>query len=167
MAPEPQQPMKLPVLVVGPADVGRLLRELEGVEETLRQWRLRSSGSKVQAPKTSHLLEQTVEQNKLNLLQTADRQNLQAFLQSVRTEAPTLHFSFSADPSPLFIEKLMVWLRREIHPLVLVTIGLQPNIGAGCIVRSPNRQFDFSLRQHLASQRSLLASKLMPKKEPA
>jgi len=70
--------------------------------------------------------------------------------------------SLSADPSTRFLEKLVTWLRREIHPQVLLTIGLQPTLGAGCVLRTPNRQFDFSLRQDFAKKRDLLIGKLTP-----
>jgi F0F1-type ATP synthase delta subunit len=69
--------------------------------------------------------------------------------------------SFSADPSASFIERLMAWLRQEINPYVLVSVGLQPNIGAGCVVRSTNRQFDFSLRQDFLNKRDLLMNKII------
>jgi hypothetical protein len=65
---------------------------------------------------------------------------------------------------------MMAWLRREVHPVVLMTIGLQPNLGAGCIVRSSNKQFDCSLRQDFIKKRDLLMSKIIaeePTKEPA
>jgi hypothetical protein len=71
-----------------------------------------------------------------------------------------MHISFSADPSPVFTDKLMTWLRREIHPFVLLTVGLQPNIGAGCIVRTTNKQFDLSLRQDFKAKRDLLLEQL-------
>ena len=63
--------------------------------------------------------------------------------------------SFSADPSVTFLTKLMTWLRQEIHPQVLLTVGLQPTIGAGCILRTTNRYFDFSLRQDFANKRTM------------
>ena len=68
----------------------------------------------------------------------------------------------------------MAWLRREIHPVVLLTVGLQPSIGAGCIVRSTNKQFDFSLREDFLKKHDLLMAKIVagaetpaPAKEPA
>ncbi len=152
----------LPVLVVSPADVGRLLRELETLDATLLDRTLRKSGKEANMLKASQLMDQTVELNKLNLLHDADRLQLRQFLQNIKNRAPVLHMSFSSDPSPAFLSKLMTWLRREIHPQILVTIGLQPSIGAGCIVRSTNRHFDFSLRQDFAKKRDLLLSKLIP-----
>ena len=133
----------LPLMVVGPVDVGRLIRELESVDNQLLQARLRNTESRL--PGTTHLMQQTAEVNKLNLLQEDDRKRLMELLVTVREQAPILHMSFSAEPNAAFMEKLMAWLRREVHPVVLLTIGLQPNIGAGCIIRSINKQFDVSL----------------------
>ncbi|MGC1177091.1 MAG: hypothetical protein WA843_03395 [Candidatus Saccharimonadales bacterium] len=164
MAPEAAKAASLPVLISSPADVGRLIRELGNINDALLQLGVRTGGSEVRVPKTSQLMNQLVEQNKLNLLREADRAALAQFLQAVKDRAPVLHMSFSADPSAAFMGKLTAWLRQEIHPLALVTIGLQPTIGAGCIVRSTNKQFDFSLRQDFAKKRDLLTSKLMLEK---
>lgn len=154
---KPQQ-MVLPILVTGLIDVGRLSRELEQIDNILLQLGLREAGTDIKMPKTSRLMDQMIEDNQLNLLHETDRAQLKAFLDAVRAHSPIIHMSFSADPTPAFTEKLMVWLRREIHPMLLLTIGLQPNIGAGCIVRSANKQFDFSLKQDFASKRELLLS---------
>ena len=160
--PSSQVAYQLPELVTSQADVGRLLRELEAIDDTLLSQTLRKNAAETKMLKTSRLMDQTVELNKLNLLQQADRRQLRVFLAAVRQHAPVLHMSFSADPSPAFVGKLMAWLRREIHPLVLLNIGLQPSIGAGCVVRSTNRYFDFSLRQDFAKKRNLLLKELIP-----
>ncbi|HXE09973.1 MAG TPA: hypothetical protein VN554_00940 [Verrucomicrobiae bacterium] len=160
--------LQLPVLVVSPTDVGRLIRELEQIDDGLLQLGLRAGGDQVKMPKTSRLMDQAVAENKLNLLQKPDRAVLLQFLNTVRKHSPLMHMSFSADPSPMFLEKLVSWLRQEVHPLLLLTIGLQPNIGAGCIVRTTNKQFDFSLRQDFANKRDLLLKQLaLPPLNPA
>lgn len=162
------RPFSLPVSVAGPTDVGRLIRELELIDGALLQLGIRTGGTDVKMPKTSRLMDQIIEANKLNLLKQPDRTALAEFLTAVKQHAPVLHMSFSADPSPGFIEKLMIWLRKEIHPSVLLNVGLQPNIGAGCIVRTTNKQFDFSLRQDFRQKRDLLLSQLAaPPLEPA
>jgi hypothetical protein len=161
VAPDTTKPAAtLPITVIQPAEVGRLIQELKAIDESLLQLGLRRSGTAVQLPKTSWLLEQTAQLNKLNLLQPADRHQLQAFLNDVRECAPVLHFSFSADPSRAFLEKLITWLRHEINPQVLLSIGLQPNMGAGCTVRSTNKYFDLSLRQDFNRKRGLLKAAL-------
>lgn len=150
----------LPVGVVGRVDAGRLLREVEKLDEFLEQAAVREPGTSIKLPKTSRLLDELLSTNKLNALDESDRRRLLSFLTNVRSKAPILHMSFSADPSPRFTQSLVTWLRQEIHPLVLVQVGLQPNIGAGCVVRTTNKQFDFSLKQYFTHQRDLLVKKL-------
>jgi hypothetical protein len=167
VAHETNQTLKLPVLVAGPVDVNRLVRELEAIDDVMLQLKLRKGGEAVRVPKTSQLMDQTIQLNKLNLLHEADRKSLSQFLAAVKKQSPVLHISFSADPSVVFIEKLMTWLRREIHPQVLLTIGLQPTIGAGCMVRGASHYFDFTLRHKFDGKRELLLKKLAAGETPA
>ena len=174
MAPKTDEPpvaqkaiTKLPASASSPADIGRLISALEQIDESLLQLSLRHGGKDVKLPKTTKLMDQTIELNHVNLLQQADRQALQKFLVEVKARAPVLHISFSAEPTPAFLEKLLGWLRREIHPLVLVTVGLQPTLGVGCVVRSTNKYFDFSLRQDFAEKQELLHQLLVAKEAPA
>lgn len=157
-----RQVTHLPLLAASPADITRLSRELEAIDTALLELSVRKGSKDVKMPRTSQLMDQLIELNKLNLLHKADRQLLNQFLQAIKQRAPVMHMSFSADPSTTFLEKLITWLRREIHPQVLLTVGLQPTIGAGCIVRTTNHQFDFSLRQDFAKKRELLIGKLTP-----
>lgn len=157
---EEEKTLTLPINATSRSDVSRLLREVDGLEEFLRQAAIRTPGTALQLPKTSRLFDELTNANQLNMLREEDRNRLRTFLTVVRAKAPVLHMSFSADPSPLFMQKLVQYLRSEIHPLVLVSTGLQPHIGAGCIVRSTNKIFDFSLRKHFTEKRSLLIEKL-------
>lgn len=150
----------LPISVIGRVDLGRLIREVELLDEFLRQAAIREPGSTVKLPRTSRLMDDVIQVNRLNVLLEPERRRLMDFLLDVRKQAPMLHMSFSADPSPLFTQKLVTWLRREIHPCVLLQVGLQPNIGAGCVIRTANQYFDFSLRQHFLDTKPLLAEKL-------
>lgn len=159
--PEQQQrSILLPVSLATRTDLSRVIRELETVDNFLQQGAIRQPGSPMQLPKTSKVFEELVNGSKLNMLQAEDRQYLRTSLEWMRDQSPTLHVAFSTDPSPLFIERLITWLRQNISPFVLVRIGLHPNIGAGCVVRSTNKYFDFSLRQRFLAQRGLLLEEL-------
>ncbi len=160
--PAEDRVLSLPLLVNSPVDVSRLLHELEQVDGALLQAGLRASGGEVSLPHLSRLMNQTTQLNTLNLLRPSDRVLLQRFLTAVRANAPVMHMSFSTDPSPAFIEKLISWLRQEIHPEVLLSIGLQPTIGAGCTVRTKNKYFDFSLRQDFFKKSAMLRTALRP-----
>jgi len=165
--PDAERTPELPLLITSPVDVGRLIRELEQIDESLLQLGLRTGGQEVKMPKTSRLMDQTIELNDLNLLKPGDRSALKQFLIIVRQTAPVLHVSFGADPSVVFAEKLMTWLRQEIHPFTLITIGLQPNMGGGCIVRTTNHEFDFSLRRHFDEKKNLLIEQLAAAEQAA
>jgi hypothetical protein len=152
----------LPSIIATPAEVSRLNREIAQLDDVLHQFSLRTGGGATELPKTSRLLEILAENNQLNLLSTDDRRLLRRFLELVEQRAPKLHFSFSADPSPAFIDKLINWLRQEIHPQALVVVGLQPNIGAGCTLRTVNKYFDLSMKKDFYYHRGLLKRSLWP-----
>jgi hypothetical protein len=159
-SPTKKETPALPPSVYGTSEVSRLRKELERIEDTLLQLKLTEDLGEAKMPKVGRMMQQTIETNKINLLKSEDRHLLKVFLKLVEEKAPQLHFSFSADPPAAFLEDLVIWLRKEINPHVLIKIGLQPNIGAGCIVHSTNKYFDLSLRQTFIDQRPNLLKKL-------
>lgn len=151
----------VPALITSPADVSRLRREVKALDDYMRQQELRSPGApSAMLPKLSRLLHDLTTANGLNLLDVKTRADLAAFLADVATSAPVLHISFAVDPSSAFLQKLVQWLRQNIHPSALVRVGLQPSIAAGCTLQTTNRYFDFSLRQYLQQHRKLLVDGL-------
>lgn len=159
--------LQIPNDVVSRIDVGRLVREVEALDEFVEQAAVRKPGTSIQMPRTSKMLDEMLEINKLNALVEKDRMRLLNFLITVRAKAPVIHMSFSADPSPLFTQKLIIWLREHVHSLVLLQIGLQPNIGAGTVVRTTNKYFDMSLRKHFGTKHELLVTKIRGQNAPA
>ena len=156
VAAQPTPSLTLPVLVFGIVEVRRLKRELQALEEFMAQAALREAGRQPALPRVSRLLDALAAENHLNLLQPAARQQLKAFLDQTEHKAPTIHISFAADPSSAFTAKLVAWLRSSVASNTLLSIGLQPTIAAGCIVRTTNKLFDLSLRQRFADSQKLL-----------
>jgi hypothetical protein len=152
--------LRLPVLVFGMVEVRRLRRELEALEDFIRQREIRTPGTQPQLPRVSRLLEALATENNLQLLQPEHRQELRRLLQTVTKDAPSLHISFAADPSSAFTAKMVTWLRANIHPWALMEVGLQPTIAAGCVVRTSNKVFDFSLREHFTKADDALLAAL-------
>ncbi len=149
------QDLLLPTSIVSSIDIRRLNREIEALEEYVAQATARKVGGNSVPPRTSRLLDELATANHLNLLQAADRTTLRSFLQKMQA-APTIHISFSADPSAAFTQKIVAWLRKNIDSHLLLQVGLQPTIAAGCIVRTENKVFDFSLRQNFTQKRQVL-----------
>lgn len=146
----------LTTLIVSPSDLKKARRELEALDESLHQAGLRSGGKPTKMPETSRLIDELASETNANLLQSGHRTQLLKYVSDLITGAPVLHFSFASEPSAAFMTKLIIWLRTNIHPQVLVQLGLQPAIAAGCIVRTANKQFDFSLTQAFENQQGLL-----------
>jgi F0F1-type ATP synthase delta subunit len=150
----------LPSSIISPIDLSQLIRELEEADQSLLQAGLRKGGEETKIPRQSRLLTEVVEANKLNLLHEDDRKQLQSNLTELKDKAPTLHMSFNADPSPVFMQKLTTWVRQELHPFALIQIGLLPTIGAGCVLRTSNKVFDFSLKSQFEKSRQVLIDKI-------
>lgn len=159
------QTLILPISITSRVDVGRLLREVGTLEDFLQQAAIRNPGASAKLPKTSRLCDEFVTLNGLNTLHESDRRRMQEFLNELKTHAPLIHASFGVDPSPVFLQRFVEWIRKEIHPYALIRVGLQPNIGAGCVIRTTNKQFDFSIRQHFKRQRPLLLASLHDDKQ--
>lgn len=160
MAPKTGQHLALPNLVFGIVEIRRLRRELEALEDFVNQAEIREPGKQPQLPRTSRLLDALATDNSQQLLQAKDRTYMAEFLHAIETEAPNIHISFAVDPSSAFTLKIVTWLRANIHPFALLEVGLQPTIAAGCIVRTPNKVFDFSLRERFTSSNALLMKSL-------
>jgi F0F1-type ATP synthase delta subunit len=144
--------LRIPALIMTPTDVSRLQREISALHEYLGQQKLRPSGQPTAIlPKASTLLDELAVTNKLNLLEAGTREHLIAFLNDLSANAPVLHISFATDPPPAFLQKVVLWLRQNIHTSILVQVGMQPTIAVGCVVRTTNKYFDLSLRRSLAN----------------
>lgn len=150
----------LPIGIVSPTDIARLSREIEGIDNFFRDQKIRVGGETNSMPRLSKLMDQLATENKINLLVENDRSKVLTILEQLHKSAPILHISFSVDPPGAYVQKVVAWLRRNVHQYALVTVGLQPNIGAGCVVRTTNKMFDFSLREFFAEKRDFFVEKL-------
>lgn len=148
--------LKLPAGLTSKGDVMRLQRELNSLNDFFAGAAARPAGVSQQPPKTTKLLDQIASSNDLNLLDAIHRKTLTSQLEDLLENAPSLHISFAAEPTPKTMEPIIVWLRENIHPLCLVQTGVAPAIAAGCILRTPNKMFDMSMRVYLEKQSSLL-----------
>ncbi|MEX1995681.1 MAG: hypothetical protein WD887_02805, partial [Candidatus Saccharimonadales bacterium] len=142
--------------IIGPADITRLTRELNSLDDFLVGSSHKKTADK-SPPRITRLLELVAKENQVNLLEAEARTGLAALLKKTADSSPLLHISFAADPPPKALERILIWLRENIHPHVLLQVGLQPGIAAGCVLRTPNKLFDMSLRSNLKKQEPYLA----------
>lgn len=156
-----KEPMKLPTSIVSTGDARRLRRDIAALEETLQAIRLQTNAPVAKLPRLGRMLEEFASTNRLNLLMPDDRHHVAVFMDYVVKKAPVMHISFASEATRKFTTELVVWLRTNYDSEMLLEVGLEPNIAAGCVVRTTNKMFDFSLIRHLREQRSLLMEKLL------
>jgi F0F1-type ATP synthase delta subunit len=151
--------LTLPTVIASRQDITHVHRELRLFDDAAMQSVMRHDNP-VKFPPISSKLRGLVQQNQVDLREEAERKKLLATLDKLKNNAPTIHISFPAEPSPEVLQKLVTWLRKEIDPRIVIRVGMQPTIAAGVIVRTPNHQFDFSLRQHLQKHKDKLVERL-------
>lgn len=159
MAHDPAQAnaLVIPIQLIGHSDILRVIRELESVEDFYTQAELKNNQD---VPTFSQTLDAIIRENKINLHFRKDRVALGDALIYIRDNAPQIHISFATEPDAQFIQKIAGWFREKIDPHALIQTGIQPSIAAGCVVRTTNMYFDFSLRQHLMRNSNLLLEEL-------
>lgn len=160
MAEQTPEQIVLPERLVSSVDLSRIIRELEAVDESLRQTALRKPGEATKLARSSVTLEELARSNKVQLTDEAQRSQLLALLHGFMKHAPRIHMSLATEPSAKFTRKIIIWMRKNIHPLILLETGLQPTMAAGCMVRTNNKIFDMSLRHRFAENRGLLVQKI-------
>jgi F0F1-type ATP synthase delta subunit len=167
MVPKDLSQGMLPDQITTPGDLNRLIRELDDLDEYLNQAALRSAQEPSRLPQTSKALEDLAATNSLQLLKPDDRKTFKEVLAKIKQQAPTIHFGFATAPSVTFLSKLVSWLRSNVHPQILIRVGLEPSIVGGCIVRTTNKQFDLTLRKHFVSKHELLVKAISGREESA
>ncbi|MBX4199663.1 hypothetical protein KW789_02105 [Candidatus Saccharibacteria bacterium] len=148
--------LKLPVGIVNKGDVMRLQRELNALNDFFVGASARKTGTPMQLPKTTRRLSELAEVNGVNLLEQSHREALYTSMEGILNDAPVLHISFASEPTPKSVEPILEWMRNQIHPQTLLQVGLAPSIAAGCVLRTPNKFFDMSIRNHLQKQAHFL-----------
>lgn len=147
--------LNLPTAISTRHDLALVHRELRNFYDLMIQSVMRHENP-IKYPPISDGLRQLAIVNQLDLRQESTCEQLIEQLEYLKSHAPTIHISFPVEPSREALDKLIGWLRAEIDKTIVISVGLQPSIAVGIVARTPNRQFDFSLRKHLENSREKL-----------
>lgn len=150
----------LPPGLIGHSHLSRLIRELEVVENDIEAQKARHPKTALKEPDLSQTLADCVELNKIKITDSQERMHFKAALGVMKDKAPTMHFTFAVEADPESLAKLVAWVRTEIHPQALITVGLQPSLVGGTYLRTPNHVHDFSLRALLHDKRTVIVKEL-------
>jgi F0F1-type ATP synthase delta subunit len=150
--------LALPTAIVSHADVFHLIRELETIGEALT--RVVNKENPTAFSEVSQHLKLVAEGNKLNFVNKTDVDRALRFFEHLKQKAPRVHMSFASEPKPEVLIRLVEWFRQNVHPNILLQNGLQPDIAAGCILRTTNKYYDFSFRNRFKEEKTKLAQSL-------
>lgn len=152
----------LPSALLGRADIARLVREVEAMENELEAQKVRAgeqfTGYKL--PTVSRSLSDFLELNQIDAGNDQARMQLKEHLRVLKDKAPIMHLTFAVEADPEFLQQMVKWLRENIHPQALISVGLQPALVGGVYVRTPNHVHDFSLRALLQGKRDIIVHEL-------
>ncbi|MCE7936757.1 hypothetical protein DYH10_03140 [Candidatus Saccharibacteria bacterium CPR2] len=149
--------LKLPPDVATKQQLSILMYEIEDFIDaaTQAQVRSRETDKEIPAPKPGFMFKKFLEANQVEITM-GNLAKLLKELGSLKEKAPTIRFIFASEPSSEILTKLAQWIRSNSHLPVLIHVGVQPQIAVGCIVETPSRRYDFSLRQKLSESNALL-----------
>lgn len=79
-------------------------------------------------------------------------EELQKWLEEVKTTAPQLYVTLPGIPGLKQKSEIVLWFRREIHPLALIFFEHNRSLAGGFVVRSGSQLFDYSFRHALLNR---------------
>ena len=138
----------LPTAIATKADLVNVIRNLEAVLDTFVENSVRTDEGvdfASQATVSSNLA-LLVKENQLEV-SVETLKALQVWLNHLKDHAPMVRFTFANDPNPEFLASIVEWLRQNSGQFVLIRYGIQPSIAAGCLMYTPRKRYDFSLRK--------------------
>src|SRR5690349_19112883 len=135
----------LPPALISKAHLAQLIRELEGVENELEAQKAHNldrakadSKAELRVPTMSKALGDCIELNQVDIIDSQQRMQFKKILGTIKNKAPVMHFTFASDPDGESLQKLVDWVRKEIHPRALISVGIQPALVGGVYLRTPN-----------------------------
>lgn len=162
MSKETVAPYIFPAALIGRSDLARLVREVETIDNDLEAQKVRNPDSKngYSLPTMSRGMTDFLEQNKIDVSNDRARMEFKEHLRALKDKAPVIHMTFAVEADPDFLQKLTAWIRQEVHPQALLSVGLQPSLVGGVYMRTPNHIHDFSLKALLKGKRDVMINEL-------
>jgi F0F1-type ATP synthase delta subunit len=151
----------LPPSLVSKVDLAHVIREVELIDASLEAQKVRGyTKEQYRLPATSRSLSDFLQLNKVDMLDDHNRMVFKDQLRILKDKAPVMHMTFAASVDPQSLEYLTQWVRKELHPMALISVGLQPSLIGGVYLRTPNHVHDFSMRALFKGKTSVLVKDL-------
>jgi hypothetical protein len=159
MSESPDQLFALPATLIGKSELAQLIREVEAIDLDLETQKARGATS-YQIPAISAMLNDFLTLNKVDIIDPKHRLLFRKQLNIVKKKAPVIHLTFASKADPQSLQELVYWIRVNIYPVALVSVGLQPGLIGGVYIRTPNHVIDLSIRGLLQNKTDVIVKDL-------
>lgn len=161
MSLNPDSSLVLPASVISPADLARLVNDVEQLDADLTTTTIqRKSGLAAEPDSMTDQARSLFDQNSLNPQDAGTRQELIKILRQLKAKAPVFYLRFAAEVGNDEQQQLANWFRQSVNRHSLLDVRVQPAIIGGVYIRSKNRVFDLSWRQRFVNSRRVIGQKV-------
>ena len=151
----------LPPSLITKIDLAHMINEVEMIDSTLEAEKVRGyKKEQYQLPAISRQLTEFLALNKIDVLDDHARMTFKEQLRKLKDKVPIVHLTFATPADPESLAYLAGWMRQEIHPLTVLSVGLQPSLIGGVYIRTPNHVHDYSMRALFKGKTSVLVDDL-------
>lgn len=151
----------LPPTLITRVDLAHMINEVEVIDATLEAQKVRGyKKEQYRLPAISRTLNDFLTLNKVDIIDDHNRMKFKEQLRKLKDKVPVVHLTFSTTADAESLEYLAAWIRKELHPLTVLSVGIQPSLIGGVYIRTPNRVHDFSMRALFKGKTSVLVSDL-------
>lgn len=151
---------RLPQELATVPDLFMAYRELRAAVEAADQVNLTTGRPLLTQVDMSASLAEFFRVNELDIGDGRHRAVALAALEDLRNSATTISVSFASQPSLGAVRVISKWFRDNVSPTAVLQVGVSPSIVAGCIVRTQNRVFNFTLNKQFEDAKPALAEKI-------
>ncbi len=139
----PTNPVMVPDNVLYPSQVEAVRDYLEQLVAARRSKQAEPQGQLSHAEQewVSRLVSKTT---------VADAESALHAITTLSHKAPIFEIGFARQPSPEVVASIGTWFRRQVNPLILVRVTIQPGLIGGLTVRTARHTYDLSVAASLS-----------------
>ena len=154
--------LALPSSLATRSDLQRVIAEIERIDNSLNSAQIHEQiGHPADdSLTTSRQLADFLQINDIDIKNGEDRSRLLHDARHLKITAPVIHVTFATSADNDELTKIVDWVRQSVHPMAVLTVGLQPSLIGGVYIRTTNKVFDFSVRSQLANGRHIIKQEL-------
>lgn len=153
--------LALPPTLITKVDFAHMINEVEVIDAALEAQKVRGyKKEQYRLPAISRTLSDFLTLNQVDVLDDHTRMAFKAQVRKLKDKVPIVHLTFATPADAESLEYLAGWIRQEIHPLAVLSVGMQPSLIGGTYIRTPNHVHDYSMRALFKGKTSVLVEEL-------